>query len=147
MTFCEELRRVVREHPEILRIQDQASPLTPFVVHASRILIDVLAQTGLRGEELVLAAQTLLWPTLSTARLELGAPEARPSAEAVDEVRRLAVPTATAGLDLGEWQAVANAYSDLSFTRLFEHSVATALDGIEHQITQMSSARVRRKRG
>ena len=145
-SFCNDLRDLLREQPHLLQIQDQASILTPLVVHASRILIEILATTGLRGEPLVLSAQGLLWQALGMARLELNSSDSPPSAHAVDEVRRSAVPAATAGLDQNEWQDVANAYTRLSFERLFDFAIESALDAIEHRLAMPNRQATRSER-
>ncbi len=134
LSFCHQIRTQISKHPEVLQIQDQGSILTPFVVHASRTLMEILSVTGLRGEPLLLAAETLLWQALGMTRIEVGLRDGLPSSEMVTEINQIAVPTSTEGLQVEEWRSVAKAYLGLDHKKFFDFAIRTTLDGIEHSL-------------
>jgi AcrR family transcriptional regulator len=131
LAFCQSVRRQLLARPELIEHQWH---LTPLVVHASRVLIDLLAPTGLPREALMLGSQTLLWQTLGLVRLNATWPDRRPPAEVVAELNPLVGSDSSSGFDEGEWREFATAYEQGEYDSLFEFAIHTTLRGLEQSI-------------
>ena len=124
--LCRALLEQLRAHPE-LGLQAGASPwTTPFNARANGLLVELLAEGGLQGEQLLLAAQALLHQVTALAqseRLGLGS--------GPDGVRGFVRSVAEHLPDRlqGEWRTLARAPVEQSFDALFELSVRALLVG------------------
>ncbi|MAE94260.1 MAG: hypothetical protein CL910_06330 [Deltaproteobacteria bacterium] len=124
LALCRAIREQLRTHPE-LALHGQSPWTTPFNARALGLLAGLVAETGLRGSELLFAAQGLLHEVTAIAQSEvLG------TGRSSDKVRRfLHIASEQLPEDLrSDWQALSRIPA--RFDAYFEFAVAAYLDGV-----------------
>lgn len=137
LSFCESVRQQLLQRPELI---EQQWHLTPLVLHASRVLIELLTATGLPKHAVFMGSQTLLWQTFGLARLNAAWADSRPPTDLVAELSPLVGAESSSEIDESEWQEFATAFERGKYDSMFEFAIRTTLRGLEHSLASKRKA-------
>jgi hypothetical protein len=128
LAFCLGVHHELVRRPELVTHQWS---LTPLVLHSSRVLIDLLATSGLPSGVLLMASQTLLWQTVGFAHHATSFGANRLHAGTVEELGPLVGAFSDGPLAESDWREFAEAFSRGEYESMAEFALRNSIRGLE----------------